>query len=98
LKITHELSTEVELLDEVFGTGCIATLHELLPSLRDYKEDPFTISKEDIENKYKVRNSKLTFGRAISLACHFSSVSMETMLVPWLLRKRSISQRKWPLS
>lgn len=42
LKITHELSDKLDLLDEVFGPRCVKTLHNLLPKIQDY-EDPLKI-------------------------------------------------------
>lgn len=36
LKITHELSNKMELLDEVFGPRSVKALHYLLPKLSDY--------------------------------------------------------------
>jgi len=52
-KTIHELSTEVELLDEVFGYESISTLHELLPKLDI--ETPFQFNKNKMDIKYKVR-------------------------------------------
>jgi len=48
----HELSTEVELLDEVFGCQAIATLHELLPKINE--ENPFQFNQAKTESKYSV--------------------------------------------
>lgn len=42
LKITHELSDKMDLLDEVFGPRCVKALHNLLPKLSDYT-DPLKI-------------------------------------------------------
>jgi hypothetical protein len=42
LKITHELSDKMDLLDEVFGPRSVKALHNLLPKLTDY-EDPLKI-------------------------------------------------------
>ena len=43
LKITHELSNKMELLDEAFGPRSVKALHNLLPKLSDYdmKTNPF---------------------------------------------------------
>jgi hypothetical protein len=38
LKITHELSDKMELLDEVFGPRAVKALHNLLPKLSDYAD------------------------------------------------------------
>ena len=42
LKIAHELSDKMDLLDEVFGPRSVKALHNLLPKLTDY-EDPLKI-------------------------------------------------------
>ena len=51
LKITHELSDKVDLLDEVFGPRCVKSLHNLLPKLNDY-EDPLKIETKDVGMKF----------------------------------------------
>jgi hypothetical protein len=51
LKITHELSDKMDLLDEVFGPRSVKALHNLLPKLSDYA-DPFKIDAETIVSKY----------------------------------------------
>jgi hypothetical protein len=51
LKITHELSDKMDLLDEVFGALSIEALHNLLPKLTDY-DDPLKIENKDIAAKY----------------------------------------------
>jgi hypothetical protein len=51
LKITHELSDKVDLLDEVFGPRSVKALHNLLPKLTDYV-DPLKIDNKDIGYKY----------------------------------------------
>jgi hypothetical protein len=35
LKITHELSDKIEIMDEVFGPKCVKALHNLLPKVGD---------------------------------------------------------------
>jgi hypothetical protein len=47
LKITHELSDKMDLLDEVFGPRCVKALHNLLPKLSDYL-DPLRIENKDV--------------------------------------------------
>lgn len=42
LKMTHELSDKVDLLDEVFGPRSVKSLHNLLPKLSEYP-DPLRI-------------------------------------------------------
>ena len=51
LKITHELSDKMDLLDEVFGPRCVKSLHNLLPKLSEYL-DPLRIDNKDIANKH----------------------------------------------
>ena len=51
LKITHELSDKMDLLDEVFGPRSVKALHNLLPKLSDYV-DPLRIENKDIASKY----------------------------------------------
>ena len=51
LKITHELSDKVDLLDEVFGPRSVKALHNLLPKLADYN-DPLKIDNKDIGQRY----------------------------------------------
>lgn len=51
LKITHELSDKMDLLDEVFGARSVKALHNLLPKLTDY-HDPLRIDNKDIASKY----------------------------------------------
>jgi hypothetical protein len=51
LKITHELSDKMDLLDEVFGPRSVKALHNLLPKLSDYF-DPLRIDTKDIGTKY----------------------------------------------
>ena len=51
LKITHELSDKVEILDEIFGPSAVKSLHNLLPKLSDY-HDPLRIENKDIASKY----------------------------------------------
>ena len=40
LKICHELSDKVEVLDEIFGPRCVKGLHQLLPKLSLYDNPP----------------------------------------------------------
>ena len=40
LKISHELSDKVGILDEIFGPRCVKALHQLLPKLSLYNEPP----------------------------------------------------------
>ena len=47
LKITHELSDKMDLLDEVFGPRSVKALHNLLPKLSEYF-DPLRIDNRDI--------------------------------------------------
>ena len=51
LKITHELSDKMDLLDEVFGSRCVKSLHNLLPKISEY-HDPLRIDHKDIGAKY----------------------------------------------
>lgn len=51
LKITHELSDKMDLLDEVFGPRSVKSLHNLLPKLSDYY-DPLKIENKEIAAKY----------------------------------------------
>jgi len=44
LKITHELSDKMDLLDEVFGPRSVKALHNLLPKLSEYP-DPLKIEQ-----------------------------------------------------
>jgi hypothetical protein len=44
LKITHELSDKMDLLDEVFGPRSVKALHNLLPKLSEYS-DPLKIEQ-----------------------------------------------------
>ena len=48
LKITHELSDKMDLLDEVFGPRSVKALHNLLPKLSDYT-DPLKIDAVSIK-------------------------------------------------
>ena len=48
LKITHELSDKMDLLDEVFGPRSVKALHNLLPKLSDYA-DPLKIEVTSIK-------------------------------------------------
>jgi hypothetical protein len=47
LKITHELSGKMDLLDEVFGARCVKSLHNLLPKLNEYP-DPLRLDIKEI--------------------------------------------------
>ena len=49
LKITHELSDKLELMDEVFGLRALKALHNLLPKLDTY-EDPLNPDLKGIKN------------------------------------------------
>lgn len=40
LKICHELSDKVEILDEIFGPKSVKALHQLLPKLSQYENPP----------------------------------------------------------
>jgi hypothetical protein len=40
LKIAHEVSDKVEILDEIFGPKSIKALHQLLPKLSEYSDPP----------------------------------------------------------
>jgi hypothetical protein len=51
LKIAHELSDKMDLLDEVFGPRSVKALHNLLPKLTDY-DDPLKIENIKIAQKY----------------------------------------------
>lgn len=51
LKVTHELSDKMDLLDEVFGARSVKSLHNLLPKISDYA-DPLRIDHKDISTKY----------------------------------------------
>ena len=51
LKITHELSDKLDLLDEVLGPRSVKALHQLLPKLTDYP-DPLRIDNREIGSKY----------------------------------------------
>lgn len=51
LKITHELSDKMDLLDEVLGPRSVKALHNLLPKLSEYV-DPLRLDNKDIANKY----------------------------------------------
>ncbi len=51
LKITHELSDKMDLLEEVFGPRCVKSLHNLLPKLSEYY-DPLRIDNKHIATKY----------------------------------------------
>jgi len=48
LKISHELSDKVDILDEIFGPRCVKALHQLLPKLSLY-ENPPEIRGSEIE-------------------------------------------------
>ena len=50
LKMTHELSDKMDLLDEVFGPRSVKALHNLLPKLSEYP-DPLKIDPT-LCNKY----------------------------------------------
>ena len=47
LKITHELSDKMDLLDEVFGPRAVKALHNLLPKLSDLT-DPLKIDAPSV--------------------------------------------------
>jgi hypothetical protein len=49
LKICHELSDKVEILDEIFGPRCVKALHELLPKINQYGDQAPEIRGSDIE-------------------------------------------------
>ena len=51
LKITHELSDKMDLLEEVFEARSVKSLHNLLPKLSSY-DDPLKIDNKDIAAKY----------------------------------------------
>ena len=51
LKIAHELSDKMDLLDEVFGPRSVKALHNLLPKLDEYL-DPLRIDNKEIGTKY----------------------------------------------
>jgi hypothetical protein len=51
LKIAHELSDKMDLLDEVFGPRSVKALHNLLPKLTDYF-DPLKIENKDISTRF----------------------------------------------
>lgn len=40
LKICHELSDKVQILDEIFGPKSVKALHQLLPKLTQYENPP----------------------------------------------------------
>ena len=40
LKIAHEISDKVEILDEIFGPKSIKALHQLLPKISQYENPP----------------------------------------------------------
>lgn len=40
LKICHELSDKVEILDEIFGPRSVKALHQLLPKISQYDNPP----------------------------------------------------------
>jgi len=40
LKICHELSDKVEILDEIFGPKSVKALHQLLPKISQYENPP----------------------------------------------------------
>lgn len=40
LKICHELSDKVEILDEIFGPRSVKALHQLLPKISQYSDPP----------------------------------------------------------
>lgn len=40
MRICHDLSDKVEILDEIFGPKSVKGLHELLPKLNQYKYAP----------------------------------------------------------
>lgn len=40
LKICHELSDKVQILDEIFGPKSVKALHQLLPKISDYEKPP----------------------------------------------------------
>ncbi len=48
LKISHELSDKMDLLDEVFGPRSVKDLHNLLPKLSTYP-DPLNIDPEAVK-------------------------------------------------
>lgn len=48
LKISHELSDKMDLLDEVFGARSVKDLHNLLPKLSTYS-DPLNIDSESVK-------------------------------------------------
>lgn len=49
LKICHELSDKVEILDEIFGPRSVKALHQLLPKISQY-DNPPEIRGSEIEN------------------------------------------------
>ena len=51
LKICHELSDKVEILDEIFGARSIKALHELLPKLNEYGEGAPEIRGSNLEDR-----------------------------------------------
>lgn len=52
LKVCHELSDKVELLDEVFGPRCVKDLHKLLPKVTEYA-DPLNIDINDLKKYHR---------------------------------------------
>lgn len=60
LKITHELSDKVDILDEIFGPTAVKSLHNLLPKLSDYS-DPLKIEVKDIAHRYMKYIKSLAF-------------------------------------
>jgi hypothetical protein len=46
LKICHQLSDKVEILDEIFGPKSVKALHQLLPKLSQYEHPPEIIGSE----------------------------------------------------
>lgn len=40
LKICHELSDKVDILDEIFGARSVKALHQLLPKINEYAKPP----------------------------------------------------------
>jgi len=52
LKISHELSDKMDLLDDVFGPRCVKELHKLLPKLTEYP-DPLNIDINSLKKYHR---------------------------------------------
>ena len=52
LKVCHELSDKMDLLDEVFGPRCVKDLHKLLPKLTEYP-DPLHIDINQLKKYHR---------------------------------------------